>query len=225
MLSNYKTIRTKSYKMVAQQNFFSQQSDWLYELKNLFKSGTFLKRGNTAEVVKAKHQDKEILIKKYKYKNLLHSIRQSPRIPRPQRCWLAGLRLQEYKIPTPKPLGYIAEYKNGLFGGGYLITEYFENEYLHEFFKQRKQSNEVLRQVAKETIEIFCLLEKAKIVHGDMKCTNILIVNNHPVVIDLDSIRFCNSISYLRRKNKDRKRFQREIHRFPYLQDFFGEML
>lgn len=44
------------------------------------------------------------------------------RAPKARRAYLYGMRLQGLQIPTPLPIAYILEYKNGLLWCSYLIT-------------------------------------------------------------------------------------------------------
>ncbi|WP_372370550.1 lipopolysaccharide kinase InaA family protein [Candidatus Uabimicrobium sp. HlEnr_7] len=219
--NNYKKFQNSKIKAVMHKDLLSQ-NNWLEEVEQLFNSGIFLKKGNTAQVVKAQNNNHNILIKKYKYKNTLHSLRQAPRKKRAERCWSAGLKLQEIGICTPTPLGYISKYRYGLFAGAYLLTEFVENEYLHKYFENSTRTKEQLQQTAKLVTDIFTILEQNYIVHGDLKCSNILIHNHKPVIIDLDSIKLYNKLSYQRRKTKDRNRFHRELQKFPHLQIFFA---
>lgn len=220
---SYEKRRTAHCEIVIQKDFFATD-DWLGELRELFANGTVIKKGNTAKVVRVTHNNQQVLIKKYKVKNLWHSLRHSGRTNRAKKSWQSAFKLQKCGIPTPTPLGYVSEYKYGLFGGAYLITEYIENQYLHKYFTTL-QDKEQLQKTAKLTQNIFDVLQKNYIVHGDCKCMNILVHNHKPILIDLDSIKFYGYLGFQRRKNKDRKRFRHELHRFPHLQEFFGEML
>ncbi|BBM81752.1 lipopolysaccharide kinase InaA family protein [Candidatus Uabimicrobium amorphum] len=219
----YEKRREKNVKIVIQKNFFSSD-DWLGELKKIFADGVMIKKGNTTEVVRANHNHRQILIKKYKYKNFWHSLRHSGRQNRAIKCWHSALKFKEYGIPTPLPLGHISEYKHGLFYGAYLITEYVESQFLYQYF-DTPHEKERLIETAQHVKNIFALFDKHYIVHGDCKCTNILIHNHKPMLIDLDSTKFYGYIGFQRRKHKDRKRFRHEVSRFPSLQEFFSEML
>ena len=66
----------------------------------------------------------------------------------------------------------------------------------------------------------------AKITHGDMKATNIILHNEQAVFVDLDSVRLHYKMSkFNQAKSKDIKRFMKNWQSMPRLKAIFAKLL
>ncbi|MDR0634468.1 MAG: phosphotransferase, partial [Azoarcus sp.] len=87
-------------------------------------SGTPLKDGNTATVVRVEVDGRMLVIKRYNLKSAAHSL---SRAWRPSRAWLSwreGHRLRFLGIPTPTPRALIEERLGPLRRRAWLMTDY-----------------------------------------------------------------------------------------------------
>lgn len=80
--------------------------------------------------------------------------------------------------------------------------------------------------IARRVAEIFRRLKSAKISHGDMKGTNIVIHRQEPVLIDLDAMRVhINHSRFDSAHSKDIKRFFKNWVDSPDIYRLFQEFL
>lgn len=80
--------------------------------------------------------------------------------------------------------------------------------------------------VAERIAEVFQSLARYRIIHGDLKGTNIVISEKRPVLMDLDSLTECKSEQRFRiRFAEDIKRFLRNWEDNAELKDLFCSRL
>jgi tRNA A-37 threonylcarbamoyl transferase component Bud32 len=147
-----------------------------------------LKDGNTCTVGLAEMGGKKVVIKRYNIKNFWHGVTRALRKTRAAASWANAHRLKILGIATAIPIALIEKKKFGLFKGkAYFLTEFIDAPDAAEFFA--KTSNKTARAEAiKNIVTLFYKLYLLKISHGDMKATNIKIVDNQPLLIDLDAM-------------------------------------
>jgi tRNA A-37 threonylcarbamoyl transferase component Bud32 len=162
--------------------------DLIRQMDSLMNNGQIFKNGNTCYVSRINWNGKDIVVKRYNHKGLIHSLRHTIKGARAKRCWLNGHRLLMLGIATPKPLAFIEEYHGLLVWKSYLITEYVQGQMLYDFLRDRDVSEEQRLKVTQQIRELLDKLEKHRIVHGDLKHTNILISEGNPVLTDLDAM-------------------------------------
>ncbi len=166
--------------------------------------GQILKKGNTCYVSRISWNGKDIVVKRYNHKGLIHSLRHTIKGSRAKRCWLNGHRLLMLGISTPKPLAFMEEYRGLLVWKSYLVTEYVDGQRLCDFLNNSNVTEEQYSTATQQIRELLDKLEKYRITHGDLKHSNILIMENCPVLIDLDAVKVhkCNWLSkIMRNKN------------------------
>jgi tRNA A-37 threonylcarbamoyl transferase component Bud32 len=184
-------ITTKSHIAVFDREFCrgAEPADLIKQIDSFMDGGQVLKRGNTCYVSRIKWNGKDIVIKRYNHKGLIHSLRHTLKGSRARRCWLHGHRLLMLGIATPKPLAFIEQRKDLLLWQSYLVTEYIEGPRLYDFMRDASISEQQRDAVFKQLKETLDTLATYKITHSDLKHSNILITDNGPVLIDLDAIR------------------------------------
>ncbi len=173
----------------------------------LFQPHQIIKNGRTCSVATVTISEKKIVIKRYNIKSFWHVISRSLRKTRAAVSWANAHRLKLLKIATANPIALIETHEFGLRGKAYFLTEYIDAPNVAEYFAQT--NDKVLRAVTVKHIALlFYQLYLLQISHGDMKATNIKILDNKPVLIDLDSMqqhRF--DWSALRAHVRDLRRF------------------
>ena len=186
----------------------------LAEMDAYFTENNLLKNGNTCTVALVAIAGKQVVIKRYNIKSFWHGIARAFRQTRAAVSWANAHRLKLLDIATAKPIALIEQRNFGLKGRAYFLAEYIDAPDLAQFFAEC--SDKTARAEAVKNIStLFYKLYLLKISHGDMKATNIKIVENQPVLIDLDSMRqhrtyFKSSVAHLRDLNRFMQNWQNE---------------
>ncbi|MGB7816790.1 MAG: lipopolysaccharide kinase InaA family protein [Methylotenera sp.] len=198
----------------------SQKLDSLVTSKNL------LKNGNTCTVAKVEINHRPIVIKRYNIKNFWHGVSRALRQTRAAASWANAHRLKLLDIPTAKPVALIEERylslgKWGLKGKAYFLCEYIDAPDAAQFFAECTDKN-ARSEAVKNIVTLFYKLYLLRISHGDTKASNIKIVNNKPVLIDLDSMAQHNfSFSALKAHARDLRRFMENWKQTPAMYNAF----
>ena len=151
----------------------------------------FLKKGNSATVIRINIDNHDLVVKRYNIKNFRHRLRRFLRPSRATHSWRSAHLLLMLGIATPMPVA-ILERRFGYFRGrAYFAYEYIDGLNAIDYFKSGDLDKEL--DVAKRIADIFQNLAIAKISHHDMKGTNIIINQRYPVLVDLDAM--CMHIS------------------------------
>ena len=206
----YIKITNKQYSAVFEKGFCHETEaiDFIERLDTFMDGGKVLKDGNTCYVSRLSFNGKDLVVKRYNNKGLIHSLRHTIKRSRARRGWLHGHRLAMLNISTPKPLAYIEQRNGLLIEKSYLVTQYVEGQRLYDFLRDDNVADERRSEVMQMIKNMLERLAKYQITHGDLKHTNILITESGPVLIDLDSIKVhkCRR-TYQSRQTKDHERF------------------
>ncbi len=183
--------------------------DALSDTKNRFKSG------NTCTVGRVLMANRSVVVKRYNIKNIWHAFKLSITQSRAAKSWANAHRLQLLNVATAKPLALIKERFGWLKRRAYFLTEYIDAPDIANFFAL-SIDDETKQKVAYETALLFYKLNLLQISHGDCKASNIKIVDDKPVLIDLDSMQAHTSIGWFERKHiRDLKRFMQNWANTP----------
>jgi tRNA A-37 threonylcarbamoyl transferase component Bud32 len=176
-------------------------------LDQLMTPDCLLKDGNTCTVGLVNITSQPVVIKRYNIKNIRHKISRMWRPSRAAASWANAHRLQILGIQTPAPVALIEKRKFGLRGTAYFLSEFVKSPDIAEYFAET--SDKVQRaEAVKQTVQLFYRLYLLNISHGDMKATNIKMLQNKPMLIDLDSMKQHKSVIYAQKLHiKDLKRF------------------
>ncbi len=188
--------------------------------------GRILKHDRTTTVAKIEENGVAWVIKRYNTKNPWHALRRTLRRSRALICWTMSARLQAAGIRVPTPVGYI-EKKIGPFRGrSYFFYEYVDAEDLLSYIKTHANRNG-FESVFQKIKKLFDVLYAAKINHGDMKATNLLVGADRSItLLDLDAARQTENIeSFARGYARDRSRFLENWNNDPDLRDRFDKAL
>jgi len=151
-------------------------------------SATLLKKGNTCTVALANIDDKSIVVKRYNIKNIGHQFSRFLRKSRAAISWANAHRLQLLGISTPNPVALIEVRHFGILTGkAYFLSEYVDAPDAATFFATTQ--DKALRADAMKLIcQLFYRLHFLGISHGDMKASNLKMLDGKPMLIDLDSM-------------------------------------
>lgn len=189
----------------ARRSFFEKVdfTEFLQNIDKLMQEGQILKDGNTCFVSHVNLAGEEVVIKRYNYKGIIHSIRHTLKRSRARRNWLHAHRLVMLNIPTAMPLAFIEKRKLLVVYKSYFITEYINAQNLRDFLGDNSVLEQQRLSTVKKAIELLSKLTKHRITHGDLKHSNILISDNKLMIVDLDSM-MVHKFNFLL-KNKSKK--------------------
>jgi len=210
--TRHQKITNKQYSAVFEKDFCleAEPLDFMKRLDALMDGGQVLKDGNTCYVSRLSFSGKDIVVKRYNNKGLIHSLRHTIKRSRARRAWLHGHRLGMLNIATPEPLAYIEQRRGLLIEKSYLVTQYINGQSLYEFLRDDNVAQEQRSVVIQLIKNLLDKLAKYHITHGDLKHPNILITETGPVLTDLDGMTVhCWELLYRNRRAKDIERFIR----------------
>lgn len=204
-------VRGEKYNGVFDRSFCrdAEPFDFIERIDELMNDGRTLKNGNTCYVSHLTWNGEDVVVKNYKHKSIIHSLRHTIKKSRARQCWLNGHRLGMLNIATPKPLAYFEQRRGFLMWKSYLVTEYIKGMSLHYYMRDENISRQKRKAAVQGTKNLLDELARYRITHGDLKHTNILITEDGPVLTDLDSMQFhiCNFM-FRTRRVKDILRFE-----------------
>ena len=176
----------------------------------LITQGTMLKSGNSATVVHLHNAEGDWLIKRYNIKSFWHGLGRCLRPTRAAVSWGNAHRLKISGINTPRAIAVMEKRFGPLRFTGYYVSEYIAAPSVTRYFIADSATPEQQAQVVTAMAQLFRLLLRLGIYHGDCKASNFLIKDETPWVIDLDSMReFRSRRRFLHHYAKDRARFLR----------------
>ena len=190
-----------------QQNLHPLLRSAFISLDHAVASGMLLKDGRTSTVARVALGERLLVVKRYNLKNILHALGRAWRPSRAWHSWREGHRLGFFGIATPAPLALVEERFGPLRRRAFLINEYCPGNSLMALLSPDRVPED---DMATAIIELFELLQRLKISHGDLKATNLLWHAGKVVVIDLDALRQHRSAaSHARAWRRDRTRLLR----------------
>lgn len=195
-----------SYEYAFRRTFFNQVgTEFIDKLDTLIDAGEVLKDGNSATVAKVIVGDRTLVIKRYNLKSFGHFLKRCWRPSRAANAWRFGRLLELIGLPTPSVLGFVEKRLGLLRKQAYLVTEWTPAEELSRRYPIQPPDGAVAKQID----DIFSLLAKYRLQHGDLKASNLLIDNNdHVQLIDLDAMRQIVSwLNFDKLHHKDKQRF------------------
>lgn len=184
-------------------------SDFPKRIDKLTENGEIIKDGGTSFVSHFEAMGRDIVVKRYNHKGIWHCIRHTVKGSRARKSWLNAHTLLMMDIQTPEPLGFVEIKKYGLIWKSYIITEYTPAQTLHDFLQNPDAAREDIQDIKTLLNRLLEKFAQSKIVHGDMKQSNILIRSGEIILTDLDAMKvFKSRLMFLLRRNKDVKSLQ-----------------
>jgi len=148
-----------------------------------------LKSGNTCTVALAEIDNRKVVVKRYNVKNFWHGLGRALRQSRAAISWSNAHRLQMHEIATASPVALVERRYGFIRRQAYFVAEYIDAPDIHDFFAKAEVDETQKRIVANNVAQLFYKLNLLKISHGDFKATNVKVVGDQPLLIDLDSMR------------------------------------
>jgi tRNA A-37 threonylcarbamoyl transferase component Bud32 len=168
-------------------------------MDELMNAGQILKKGNTCYVSAVVWNNRTIVIKRYNHKGWFHSLRHTLKRSRARRSWLYGHRMRLLGINTACPFIFVESRKNGLIWKSYIVNEYIDGQNIDDFSKSSETTDQQKKNTLNKTEALLNKLYRFRITHSDLKPSNILISNNAPFLIDLDSIQIHRSGLFIKK--------------------------
>ncbi len=160
--------------------------------------GVFLKDGNSQTVTRVFVDHAPLVIKRYNQKTFLNAIKRRLGINRARNCWRYAHLLAMVGIKTPLPVAVIEETK----GSVYYISRHADGQKLSYYYREKKNIDALVDSLK----ALFNSLHLARVAHGDLKASNILVEGKKLCVIDLDAMTE-DALNYSYRRKKDMDRF------------------
>ena len=199
-------FKTSRYYAVFDTSEISREAagDLLEDIDAKTSTAHLLKNGTTCFVCSVNLGGKRFVIKRYNPKGWLHSVRHTLKRSRARRGWLNAHRLRHLGISTPRPAGFIEEYAGCLVTRSWLITELAPGPKLHEYLADMTISKAQKTAVIDNVFGLLTRLDAHCITHGDLKHVNLIVTDEGPTLIDLDSLKVHKTgLFYLYHRKKD----------------------
>ena len=188
--------------------------------------GTLLKDGKSSTVVRVRGDHYDWVVKRYNVKSLWHRLRNCFRYTRAWISWGNAHRLKISGIATPQAIAMIEKRFGPLRSSSYYVSEFTAGSHAGAFFRDDATLAKEKQQAARSFVELFEVLLKLRIHHGDCKATNFLLQDLVPWILDLDAMCECRYGARFERFYRiDRERFLRNWQELPELQCWFDEHL
>jgi tRNA A-37 threonylcarbamoyl transferase component Bud32 len=185
-----------------------------------------LKRGRRTTIIVIRFGRDYFAVKRYRNRGVWLKIKALFRMSRAAYAWREAHRLGYYRIPTAEPIAMVENRFGPIRLSSYLMTRYVEGPHCLTYYLDTGVNDGDKHRVAERLVDIFRKLARARISHGDMKATNIIIHEGQPYLMELDAVRQHRSNDSLTAG------FCRDVHRFlrnwnedPVRQSFFRKAL
>ena len=196
---------------------------WKHGLPATFVEGTILKKGSRSTVTRVDIEGTSFVPKAYKLMPIHKRIRYAMTESRCFQSWRLAQMIRSIGVEAATPWGIIEESHFGLPGRALLVLEDVPGKSLVQVVKEQTLCESDLKVIASRLRQIFTLLSRAKITHGDLKASNILIDHDlEPRFVDTDGAReHTNASSYNKAQARDQKRFVANWENLPAARTIF----
>ena len=148
----------------------------------------WLKRGNSASVVRVQIDDRPWVIKRYNLKSFGHRLRRCWRASRAWHSWRNAQRLVLWGLPTPRPVALLESRFGRLRGRAFYVSEYVPGEPLGTALAAADPGQRAV--LLDRLCALLADLKRLNLSHGDLKATNLLVDReNNLMLLDLDAMR------------------------------------
>jgi tRNA A-37 threonylcarbamoyl transferase component Bud32 len=187
---------------------------------------SFLKQGQGATVAVVQADDLQLVVKHYHARNRVHAFRRAFGKTRAARSWSNAHRLRICGVATAEPVAWIEERFGPFRRASYFLSRYMAGPHLLEFLGSGASSNTEQIEMAEQVVNMLNSLGRCRIVHGDLKATNIIVHEGQPVLMDLDAMcYFGKRKAFVARFAEDLKRFMRNWENNEHLEQLFRNRL
>lgn len=146
-----------------------------------------LKSDRTTTVGVISFDGRRFVFKRYNTKNTWHALRRALRRARAENCWNFAPRLTALGIATAPVVGWVQERIAGLKSRSWILCEHVAGPTCASVLSDDSEPA-VCDEILEGITGILLQLRQNRLSHGDLKATNILLVHNRPVIVDLDAV-------------------------------------
>lgn len=207
---NSHIARLQSFDKVAlinRQYLTPQLQQFCQSPDDLMEKGRLLKGGDSTTVTAVNLDGKELVVKRYNMRSGWYRLRRLFRPSRAWYCWASAHQLQWMGVDTPTPVLMLERRWWLLRREAYFVTEQVAGQDVLGMIQSgdsRVNWNDVLACMRR----LFSTMQRYRLVHGDLKASNLLYSPGQLTVIDLDATR------YEMRRRRFHKYFMRDVARF-----------
>ncbi len=188
-----------------------------------------LKEDIGASVWRSMFETRLFVIKRYNTQSFWHAIRRSFRTSRADNCRKMAIEFTRAGIFTAPNVAVIQEWLGPFKLRSWYICEYIPGKMLHEYFAEQAENKIVAADMVTlkaNVVNLFEALRSYHLSHGDLKASNILLLEDRLYLIDLDAARAHKSKPLFERAHsKDRSRFMKNWLQQPDIQQMFEPLL
>ena len=182
----------------------------------LMANARMLKDGDSTTVVALELDGKQCVVKRYNLRNFWYVLRRLFRPSRAWHCWYNAHLLTAVGVDTPRPVLLLEQRWGPLRRVAYFVTEWSEGDDVLTLLKDRSARQVPWPQILLCFRQLFTVMRRHQLVHGDMKVSNFLYLPAYRsddgsarlTVLDLDATR------QVRSRRRFRKYFVRDVNRF-----------
>lgn len=187
---------------------------------------TFLKKGNSATIIKVLLDGQWVVIKRYNLKNKWHFLKRCLRTSRAFNSFRLAQKLRLFNIETAPPIAVREEKWHRLRTVSYYFSAYVSDMHAGMYFNLHHADTEKTTRMTKAIAKLFTRVKTLKLTHGDLKITNILVnPQDNPVLIDLDGAKEHWLLGQLKRTwKKEYRRFLKNFHEMPSILERFKQL-
>ena len=181
----------------------------------------YLKQGNTCTLWSITVDGRQLVVKRYNIKSLLHRISRMLRRTRAAMSWKNAHRLAMYGILGARPVALVERRFGPLRGKAWLISWSMSAVMTFPALQEPR-----LQTTEQQVVALLAQLAQCRISHGDMKGTNFIQSPQGIAVIDLDAMReHLSDKGFQRLQQRDLQRFMRNWQQCPDIDALFREAM
>lgn len=182
---------------------------------------------DTSSVARVQYEGLDLVIKRYNLKHLAHRLKRGILKTKARVSWDNALLLQQLAIPSLLPVACIEKRWGPWKRESYLITEYQEGMLAHQYFAEDSPFSDHFQQAIHNVSTLVKRLKQARIAHDDFQLLNILMVDDRPVLLDLDHMHCYGPAqnAFAKAHQKDLDRLFKDLHHTPVIHRMFKAAL
>jgi hypothetical protein len=205
-------ICAKKYDTPAMQLFFKNIDRCLDNPENIFFKND---AGDTTTVSVVKIENRLYVVKRYNFKSFWHALKLRFRSSRAMRSWIFAHHLRALGIKTIKPVALLEERWGPLRGRAYFVSEYNQGIRGCDYFSDSSLTKKNWPVAICGILNLTLQLREFYLSHGDYHFGNLVMVNDEPVLLDLDRMwRYrSNNRRFQRAHKKDLENFNHYLKR------------
>ncbi|HSG88976.1 MAG TPA: lipopolysaccharide kinase InaA family protein [Pseudomonadales bacterium] len=190
----------------------------------LLEGDEVLKDDASARVVRRRMEGRDVVIKRYRYPDALRALRRAPRASRARRSCEGAALLGTFGILAPTPLAWVERRVGPLCTASWSISACVEGLEAPAALASAAADAPRRARLVDALAALVMRLQAARIVHGDLKATNLLVTAADEVVLlDLHAVR--RVAANAPALQRDRARFLRNWEAQPALAAVFAARL